>query len=119
MHTFFRWALKTQRMASCYNLFAGKLALHDLIALEPHFDRGSIAQPRCLPPWVRHSHGVAGMLAFSLFANQIRVDRVDAEDRVLHPQGWQAGAETRDPRRHGRVAGDRRSRPAVRVEGEG
>ncbi|MGN6520218.1 MAG: flavohemoglobin expression-modulating QEGLA motif protein [Dokdonella sp.] len=83
VHTFFRWALKNQRMALCRNLFAGKFALHDVIALEPHFADGYIAQPRYLPPWVQHAHGLAGMLAFSLFANRIRVDRVEADDLVL------------------------------------
>jgi uncharacterized protein (TIGR02421 family) len=83
VHTFFRWALKNQRMALCRNLFAGKLALHDVIALEPCFDSGYIAQPRWLPPWVQHAHGLAGILAFSLFANRIRLDRVEAEDLVL------------------------------------
>lgn len=83
VHTFFRWALKNQRMALCRNLFAGKLALHDVIALEPYFDDGTIAPPRYLPPWVQHAHGLAGMLAFSLFANRIRVDRVEADDLVL------------------------------------
>ena len=83
VHTFFRWALKNQRMGLCRNLFAGKLALRDVLALEPHFDNGYIAQPRYLPPWVQHAHGLAGMLAFSLFANRIRVDRVEAEDLVL------------------------------------
>jgi uncharacterized protein (TIGR02421 family) len=83
VHTFFRWALRHQRMSLCRNLFAGKLALHDVIALEPYFDDGTIAQPRYLPPWLRHAHGLAGSLAFSLFANQIRLDRVEAEDLVL------------------------------------
>lgn len=83
VHTFFRWALKNQRMGLCRNLFAGKLALRDVVALEPYFDDGYIAQPRYLPPWVQHAHGLAGILAFSLFANQIRLDRVEAEDLVL------------------------------------
>jgi uncharacterized protein (TIGR02421 family) len=83
VHTFFRWALKNQRMGLCRNLFAGKLALHDVIALEPYFANGYIAQPRYLPPWVQHAHGLAGILAFSLFANRIRLDRVEAEDLVL------------------------------------
>lgn len=83
VHTFFRWALKNQRMTLCRNLFAGKLALHDVLALKPYFDNGYIAQPRYLPPWVQHAHGLAGMLAFSLFANRIRLDHVEAEDLVL------------------------------------
>ena len=56
---------------------------HDVLALEPYFDDGTIAQPRYLPPWVQHARGLAGMLAFSLFANRIRLDRVEAEDLVL------------------------------------
>jgi uncharacterized protein (TIGR02421 family) len=83
VHTFFRWALKNQRMNLCRNLFAGKLALHDVVALEPYFADGTIAPPRFLPPWVQHAHGLAGILAFSLFANQIRLDHVEAEDLVL------------------------------------
>ena len=83
VHTYFRWALRHQRMAQCRNLFAGKLALQDVITLEPCFADGSIAPPRWLPPWVQHSHGLAGILAFSLFANRIRVDRVEAGDLVL------------------------------------
>lgn len=83
VHTFFRWALKHRRLSVCRNLFAGKLALHDVMALQPYFDNGYIAQPRYLPPWVQHANGLAGMLAFSLFANQIRLDRVEAEDLVL------------------------------------
>jgi uncharacterized protein (TIGR02421 family) len=83
VHTFFRWALKHKRLQACRNLFAGKLALHDVMALEPYFDNGYIAQPKYLPPWVQHANGLAGILAFSLFANQIRLDRVEAEDLVL------------------------------------
>jgi uncharacterized protein (TIGR02421 family) len=83
VHTFFRWAFKRRRLAVCRNLFAGKLALHDVLALQPFFDNGYIAQPRYVPPWVQHANGLAGMLAFSLFANQIRLDRVEAEDLVL------------------------------------
>lgn len=83
VHTFFRWALKHRRLAVCRNLFAGKLALHDVLTLQPYFDNGYIAQPRWLPPWVQHANGLAGILAFSLFANQIRLDRVEMEDLVL------------------------------------
>ena len=36
------------------NMVVGKLALHDVLALEPYFDNGYIAQPRCLTPWVQH-----------------------------------------------------------------
>lgn len=83
VHTFFRWALKNQKLKLCRLLFAGKMTLHDVIALEPYFDSGYIAAPIYLPPWVQQASGMAGVLAFSLFANKIRLDRVEAEDLVL------------------------------------
>ena len=42
-----------------------------------------IVAPRWLPNWVVRANGLAGMLAFSLFANRIRLDDVDADDLVL------------------------------------
>jgi uncharacterized protein (TIGR02421 family) len=83
VHTFFRWALKNQKLKLCRSLFAGKMTLHDVLALEPFFDSGYIAAPVYIPPWVQNAHGLAGTLAFSLFANRIRLDRVEAEDLVL------------------------------------
>ena len=83
VHTFFRWALKNQKLKLCRNLFAGKMALHDVLSLEPYFDSGFIAQPLYMPHWVQRANGLAGMLAFSLFANRIRLDRVHAEDLTL------------------------------------
>jgi uncharacterized protein (TIGR02421 family) len=83
VHTFFRWALKHQRMQLCRNLFAGKMSLHDVVSLEGEFASGFIAAPTWLPRWVQHANGLAAMLAFSLFANRIRLDHVAAEDLVL------------------------------------
>lgn len=83
VHTFFRWALKHQRLNLCRNLFAGKMSLHDVITLEPAFTSGYIAAPTWLPRWVQHANGLAAMLAFSLFANRIRLDSVEAEDLFL------------------------------------
>ena len=83
VHTFFRWALKHQRMSLCRNLFAGKMSLHDVVTLEGEFASGYVAAPTWLPRWVQHANGLAAMLAFSLFANRIRLDRVVAEDLVL------------------------------------
>lgn len=76
VHTFFRWALKKRRLDLVRHLFAGKLALEDAIALKPCFADGSVAEPVFLPPWVQRSQGLAGKLAFSLFANRIRMGRI-------------------------------------------
>jgi uncharacterized protein (TIGR02421 family) len=83
VHTFFRWCLRHRKLGIAHQLFAGKLALEDVFALQPMFDAGAIAAPHYLPPWMQRANGLAGMLAFSLFANKIRLDRVDADDLVL------------------------------------
>ena len=83
VHTFFRWCLRNRKLAVARQLFAGKLALEDVFALQPMFDAGVIAAPRYLPPWMQRANGLAGMLAFSLFANKIKLDRVDMDDLVL------------------------------------
>ncbi|MBS7458254.1 flavohemoglobin expression-modulating QEGLA motif protein [Coralloluteibacterium stylophorae] len=80
VHTFFRWALRDGRLRDTRLVFAGKLALQDVAGLAPLFDDGALAEPRYLPPWVQRASGLAGTLAFSLFANRIRLDRVDAQD---------------------------------------
>ena len=83
VHTFFRWALRNDRLRLCRMLFAGKMALQDVLRFEPLFDQGFLAPPLYIPHWVQRANGLAGMLAFSLFANKIRLDRVDADDLVL------------------------------------
>lgn len=76
VHTFFRWALREGKLRLCRLLFAGKMTLEDVHRFEPLFDAGVIAPPRWLPEWVSRANGLAGMLAFSLFANRIRLDQV-------------------------------------------
>lgn len=85
IHTFFRWCLRQKKLALTHRLFAGKLALEDVFDLAPAFEDGSIVAPRFLPPWARRAHGLAGLLAFSLFANSIRLDRVDIERQDAVP----------------------------------
>ncbi|HMB58243.1 MAG TPA: flavohemoglobin expression-modulating QEGLA motif protein [Arenimonas sp.] len=83
VHTFFRWCLRNRRLRLTRLLFAGKMSLRDVFALEPMFDAGYLVEPLYLPPWVQRANGLAGMLAFSLFANKIRLDNVDADNLVL------------------------------------
>ncbi|MEO7068440.1 MAG: flavohemoglobin expression-modulating QEGLA motif protein [Rhodanobacter sp.] len=83
VHTFFRWALKQRRMDLLRHLFAGKLALHDVLSLQPYFESGAILPPRWLPPWMQHVHGLAGKLAFSVFINGIHMSQVQADELVL------------------------------------
>ncbi len=83
VHTYFRWCLRHHKLSQARQLFAGKMALEDVFALEGAFASGAIAAPLYVPPWMQRANGLAGMLAFSLFANKIRLDRVDADDLVL------------------------------------
>lgn len=76
VHTFFRRALAAGRLRLCRLLFAGKMTLEDVERFEPLFDDGTLVPPHWLPPWVARANGLAGMLAFSLFANRIRLDRL-------------------------------------------
>lgn len=80
VHTFFRWAFKRRRLDLLHYLFAGKFALEDVIRLAPCFADGSLGRPKYLPPWVQSAHGLAGKLAFSLFANRIRMGRIGEWD---------------------------------------
>ena len=80
VHTFFRHALRDGRLRQCRRLFAGKMTLDDVQAFEPLFESGALAPPRWLPDWVARANGLAGLLAFSLFANRIRLEQiVDAQ----------------------------------------
>ncbi|GAB3380039.1 flavohemoglobin expression-modulating QEGLA motif protein [Lysobacter fragariae] len=76
VHTFFRWALRQRKLLLCRRLFAGKMTLADVQRFEPLFDAGVVIPPRWMPEWVVRANGLAGMLAFSLFANRIRLDAV-------------------------------------------
>jgi uncharacterized protein (TIGR02421 family) len=83
VHTYFRWCLRHHKLSQARQLFAGKMALEDVFSLEGAFETGAVAAPRYIPPWMQRANGLAGMLAFSLFANKIRLDQVDADDLVL------------------------------------
>ncbi len=80
VHTFFRQALQQDELRLCRWLFAGKMALEDVAPFAPLFEAGVLAPPRWLPRWVSRASGLAGMLAFSLFANRIRMDRLAGFD---------------------------------------
>ncbi|WP_313458690.1 flavohemoglobin expression-modulating QEGLA motif protein [Stenotrophomonas sp.] len=79
VHTFFRHMLAEDRLQICRWLFAGKMSLTDAIEFAPLFEEGILRPPRWLPHWVSRANGLAGMLAFSLFANRIRMDQLAAE----------------------------------------
>ena len=83
VHTFFRWALRTRKLSLCKYLFGGKMTLADVQRFEPLFEAGVLLPPRWMPPWLTRINGLAGMLAFSLFANRIRLDAIADDGAFL------------------------------------
>lgn len=71
VHTFFRWAFKEQKLQLCEHFFAGRMTLNDVVRYEEFFLDGTLRTPNYLPPWMTRSTGLAGYLAFSVFANVI------------------------------------------------
>lgn len=59
-----------------------QMTLADVQRFEPLFDSGDLLPPRWLPEWVSRANGLAGMLAYSLFANRIRLDQIMSAERV-------------------------------------
>lgn len=83
VHTFFRWALRSGKLALAGHLFAGKMTLRDVVELEPFVTAGFIDPPLYLPPWMKRTNGLAGYLAFSSFVNRIRLDQVEREHVLM------------------------------------
>ena len=100
VHTFFRWCLRQKKLALTHRLFAGKMTLEDVFDLAPAFESGAIAPAHYLPPWARRANGLAGILAFSLFANTIRLDKVDIDNLDAVPRLF--GVAVAEPRDVGR-----------------
>ncbi len=82
VHTFFRVALRQQELKLCRWLFAGKMTLEDVRRFVPLFESGVLSPAHYMPEWIQRANGLAGMLAFSLFANRIRLDAISGTQTV-------------------------------------
>ncbi len=80
VHTYFRWALRSQQLHFCEALFAGRMTLSDAQNLEPAFADGTIVEPAYLPPWMTRKNGLTAYLAFSVFADHISVAGIAPEE---------------------------------------
>ncbi len=96
VHTFFRWALKNDRIDLLKLLFVGRLALSDLLRFErDHAAAQVISPPLYLPPWMSKTNGLTAYLAFSVFAGNISLEglsRVHFEDLPAGEHRNQPGA---------------------------
>jgi len=86
IHTFFRWSLKQQNLAFTQHFFAGRMTIGDAIRLQPMFEDGTLAPATFLPPWMTRTNGLAGYLAFSVFANRIRIGELKQGHRFDRPE---------------------------------
>lgn len=78
VHTFFRWCMQHQKLGLARFLFAGRMTIGDVVRLEPLFESGQLNGPHYLPPWMGRSNALSAYLAFAVFANQIRIEELDA-----------------------------------------
>ncbi len=79
VHTFFRWAMKNNKMDLCHLLFCGRLTLEDIHDLAESYEQKWITPPRFLPSWYTKIGGLAGSLTFSLLANLVQINKSDAK----------------------------------------
>lgn len=78
VHTFFRWCLQHGKLDLSRMLFAGRLSIGDVVRLEDWFRSGFIDAPLYLPPWMGRTNALSAYLAFSVFANHIRIEELDS-----------------------------------------
>ncbi len=76
VHTFFRWALRHDHLDATRRFLSGRMTPGDAIELAEAFEAGDLVTARYVPPWMQRGNGLAGYLAFSLFANEIRLEHV-------------------------------------------
>lgn len=86
VHTFFRWALKEQKLTLAQHFFAGRMTLADVVRYEEFFLDGTLAPAAYLPPWMTRTTGLAGYLSFAVFANNIDLSSLYA-DHEFHALG--------------------------------
>ncbi len=82
-HTFLRKAVQSNKFQYAEHLFAGRLTLGDVVALEPFFENGDIAPPHYEPPWLQSRSTLAAYLSYSVFANRINLGAVSLDDFLL------------------------------------
>jgi uncharacterized protein (TIGR02421 family) len=80
VHTFLHKAIAEARPELIRRVFAGRLALSDLLDLAPCFESGEVAEPAYLPPWARDLDRLAAYLAFSSVINRINLHAIDLDE---------------------------------------
>lgn len=80
VYAFFQWCVKHERLDLAELLFAGRMTLGDVFALEEARDEGLVLGPRVTPPWFRQVLGLVGFLAFADFAHGFDLDALECPE---------------------------------------
>ncbi len=86
VHSFFLKAIHQGRPEYIRDLFAGRMALGDVLDLSAYFRSGAIAPPLYEPAWVRNQATLATFLVYSIFTTRLTVDMDLADFREAHPE---------------------------------
>lgn len=74
VHSFFRWAFRNKILDMGQFLFAGRMALGDVIALYPFVKDGLLSPPKYMPGWFEKFETLAARMVFSIFSSKIRLN---------------------------------------------
>ena len=73
VHTFFLKAIHQGRPEYIRDLFAGRMALGDVLDLDAYFRAGAIAPPRYEPAWIKNQPTLAAFLIYSIFNTRLEI----------------------------------------------
>ncbi|MBP9706867.1 MAG: DUF1704 domain-containing protein [Oligoflexales bacterium] len=84
VHTFLRKSVESRKVDYPSRLFLGRLALGDVISLEPFLQEPYVHKAHYLPQWVANKQGLAAYLSYALLANRVRLKDIKIEDFEHH-----------------------------------
>ncbi len=80
VHIFLSKAIKDEKMEYPSYLCAGRLALSDVVELEPYFKSGFISLPIYEPTWIKNKNCLAAFLLFGHFFNEVDLGVINLSD---------------------------------------
>ncbi len=80
VHTFFLKAIHQGRPEYIRDLFAGRMALGDVLDLDAYFRAGAIAPPRYEPAWIKNQPTLAAFLIYSIFNTRLEIGGMELSD---------------------------------------
>ncbi len=79
-HSFLLKAMQHDRPQLAARLFAGRMTLGDVLALDPFFESGVIIEAGILPEWVANWRNLAAYLAWASFSTRLPIRELDLDD---------------------------------------